>query len=141
VPATFAAKGALVFVMACEMGLERIFSKRVGSAYWSGNCRNRTKVKNPGFTRLALLEKCGVNSSPAEKHQLSHRAKPQRERLFFAMAAGADTTSADVLGRANSGAFRRQVRCTGRSAFRSRHAQLPFAGAIHATLTRPCKVD
>ena len=55
-----------VFARACEMGLEGIVSKRVGSAYWSGDCRNWTKAKNPSFTRLALHEKRGVNSSPAE---------------------------------------------------------------------------
>jgi len=54
-----------VFARACEIGLEGIVSKRVGSAYWSGNCRNWTKA-NPSFTRLALHEKRGVNSSPAE---------------------------------------------------------------------------
>ena len=71
----------------------------------SGNCWNGTEVTNLGFTSLALHEKRGVNSSPAESNRLSHRAKPQRERLFFAVAADADTTSADVSGRANSGAF------------------------------------
>ncbi len=35
-----AAEGALVFAKACEMGLEGIVSKRVGSIYWSGRCRN-----------------------------------------------------------------------------------------------------
>ena len=54
-----------MFARACEIGLEGIVSKRVGSAYWSGNCRNWTKA-NPSFTRLALHEKRGVNSSPAE---------------------------------------------------------------------------
>ena len=36
------------------MGLEGIVLKRVGSAYWSGNCRSRTEAKNPSFARLAL---------------------------------------------------------------------------------------
>jgi hypothetical protein len=45
------------------MGLEGIVSKRVGSAYWNGNCRNWTRAKNPGFARLALHEKRGVNGS------------------------------------------------------------------------------
>ena len=54
-----------MFARARAMGLEGIVLKRVGSAYWSGNCRNWTKA-NPSFTRLALHEKRGVNSSPAE---------------------------------------------------------------------------
>jgi hypothetical protein len=45
-----------------------------------------------------------VNSGPAESISFRTGAKPQRERLFFAMAADADTTSADTLGRANSSA-------------------------------------
>jgi bifunctional non-homologous end joining protein LigD len=45
------AEGALVFAKACEMGLEGIVSKRVGSIYWSGRCRNWTKTKNPAFQR------------------------------------------------------------------------------------------
>ena len=39
------------------MGLEGIVLKRVGSAYWSGNCRSRAEAKNPSFARLALHEK------------------------------------------------------------------------------------
>jgi bifunctional non-homologous end joining protein LigD len=46
-----AAEGALVFEKACEMGLEGIISKRVGSIYWSGRARNWTKAKNPDFQR------------------------------------------------------------------------------------------
>ena len=46
-----AAEGGLVFAKACEMGLEGIVSKRVGSIYWSGRCRNWTKARNPGFQR------------------------------------------------------------------------------------------
>ena len=44
-----AAEGGLVFAKACEMGLEGIVSKRVGSMYWSGRCRNWTKARNPAF--------------------------------------------------------------------------------------------
>jgi hypothetical protein len=86
-------------------GASRGSSKASQQRLSSGNCWNGTKVTNLGFTSLALHEKRGVNSSPAESNRLSHRAKPQRERLFFAVAADADTTSADVSGRANSGAF------------------------------------
>ena len=43
------AEGALVFKKACELGLEGIVSKRLGSLYWSGRCRNWMKVKNPAF--------------------------------------------------------------------------------------------
>ncbi len=46
-----AAEGALVFAKACEMGLEGIMSKRVGSIYWSGRARNWTKARNPTFQR------------------------------------------------------------------------------------------
>ena len=38
-----------VFARARAMGLEGIVLKRVGSAYWSGNCRSRTEAKNPSF--------------------------------------------------------------------------------------------
>jgi bifunctional non-homologous end joining protein LigD len=41
--------GALVFARACKLGVERIVSKRLGGAYWSGPCRNWLKVKNPAF--------------------------------------------------------------------------------------------
>lgn len=41
----------IAFAKACEMGLEGIISKRVGSIYWSGRCRNWTKVRNPAFQR------------------------------------------------------------------------------------------
>ena len=51
------AEGALVLAKACELGLEGIVLKRVGSAYWSGNCRGRTEAKNPSFARLAPHEK------------------------------------------------------------------------------------
>jgi bifunctional non-homologous end joining protein LigD len=43
--------GALVFAKACEMGLEGIVSKRVGSRYSSGNSRQWVKSKNPAFVR------------------------------------------------------------------------------------------
>lgn len=46
-----AADGALVFRKACELGLEGIVSKRVGSVYWSGRCRSWTKARNPVFQR------------------------------------------------------------------------------------------
>ena len=45
------AEGGLVFVKACEMGLEGIVSKRAGSRYSSGNSRNWMKSKNPAFVR------------------------------------------------------------------------------------------
>ena len=48
---SIAAEGVLVFAKACEMGLEGIVSKRVGSMYWSGRARNWTKAKNPAFQR------------------------------------------------------------------------------------------
>ncbi len=43
------AEGAVVFEKACQMGLEGIVSKRVGSRYWSGNSRSWLKAKNPEF--------------------------------------------------------------------------------------------
>ena len=43
------AEGALVFV--CELGLEGIVSKRVGSRHSSGNSRQWVKSKNPAFER------------------------------------------------------------------------------------------
>jgi bifunctional non-homologous end joining protein LigD len=45
------AEGALVFAKACELGLEGIVSKRVGSRYSSGHSRQWLKVKNPAFQR------------------------------------------------------------------------------------------
>ncbi len=44
-------EGAIVFAKACELGIEGIVSKRLGSVYWSGPCRNWLKVKNPAFLR------------------------------------------------------------------------------------------
>jgi ATP-dependent DNA ligase len=46
---SIAAEGELVFRKACELGCDGIVSKRVGSIYWTGRCRNRTKTK----TRLS----------------------------------------------------------------------------------------
>jgi bifunctional non-homologous end joining protein LigD len=48
---SIAAEGALVFRKACELGLEGIVSKRVGSIYWSGRCRIWTKARKPTFKR------------------------------------------------------------------------------------------
>jgi hypothetical protein len=45
------AEGALVFVKACEMGLEGIVSKRAGSLYRSGTSRTWLKCRNPEFQR------------------------------------------------------------------------------------------
>jgi len=45
------AEGALVFAHACQLGLEGIVSKRVGSRYRSGTSRNWLKVLNPEFER------------------------------------------------------------------------------------------
>ena len=45
------AQGALVFAKACELGLERIVSKRARSRYSSGNSRQWLKSKNPEFER------------------------------------------------------------------------------------------
>jgi hypothetical protein len=46
------AEGALVFVKACELGLEGIVSKRVGSRHSSGNSRQWGEVEEPGFRTL-----------------------------------------------------------------------------------------
>jgi bifunctional non-homologous end joining protein LigD len=46
-----AAEGAVVFVHACELGLEGIVSKRAGSLYRSGNSRDWLKTKNTNFVR------------------------------------------------------------------------------------------
>jgi bifunctional non-homologous end joining protein LigD len=46
-----ASEGAVVFAMACELGLEGIVSKRAGSPYQSGPSRNWLKTKNPAFAR------------------------------------------------------------------------------------------
>ena len=43
-------KGAIVFAKACEMGLEGIVSKRLGSVYSIGACWNWVKAKNPAFS-------------------------------------------------------------------------------------------
>ncbi len=51
------AEGAVVFAKACELGLEGIVSKRVGSRYWSGTSRSWLKSKNPAF-------QAGLVSSP-----------------------------------------------------------------------------
>jgi bifunctional non-homologous end joining protein LigD len=45
------ADGAVVFAKACELGLEGIVSKRVGSFYKNGPSRNWLKTKNPDFVR------------------------------------------------------------------------------------------
>jgi bifunctional non-homologous end joining protein LigD len=45
------AEGAIVFVKACELGLEGVVSKRAGSLYRSGKSRNWLKTKNPNFAR------------------------------------------------------------------------------------------
>jgi bifunctional non-homologous end joining protein LigD len=45
------AEGAVVFAKACELGVEDIVSKRLGSVYLSGPCRNWLEVKNPAFLR------------------------------------------------------------------------------------------
>jgi len=45
------AEGAVVFEKACEMGLEGIVNKRLGSPYWSGRVRNWLKIKNQAFKR------------------------------------------------------------------------------------------
>jgi bifunctional non-homologous end joining protein LigD len=44
-------EGSIVFAHACRLGLEGIVSKRLGSVYSSGRCRNWLKVKNPEFKR------------------------------------------------------------------------------------------
>ena len=46
-----AAEGAVVFDKACELRLEGIVSKRLGSFYRSGKSRNWLKTKNPDFVR------------------------------------------------------------------------------------------
>ena len=46
-----AEEGAVVFVNACELGLEGIVSKRAGSFYRNGRSRNCLKTKNPYFVR------------------------------------------------------------------------------------------
>ncbi len=46
-----AAGGELVFAKACDMGFEGVVSKRTGSTYRSGRCRNWTKARNPAFQR------------------------------------------------------------------------------------------
>jgi bifunctional non-homologous end joining protein LigD len=45
------AEGAVVFVKACELGLEGIVSKRASSFYKSGKSRNWLKTVNPDFVR------------------------------------------------------------------------------------------
>ena len=52
-PEAIAAEGALVFTKARELGLEGIVSKRAGSFYKSGRCRNWLKTRNPDFVRAA----------------------------------------------------------------------------------------
>jgi bifunctional non-homologous end joining protein LigD len=39
--------GAIVFAHACRLGCEGIVSKRLGSSYTSGRCRDWFKLKNP----------------------------------------------------------------------------------------------
>ena len=46
-----AEEGSIVFVKACELGLEGIVSKRAGSFYRNGRSRNWLKTKNPYFVR------------------------------------------------------------------------------------------
>jgi ATP-dependent DNA ligase len=47
------ADGAIVFRHACAMGLEGIVSKRLGSIYRSGRCKDWLKMKNPAVKREA----------------------------------------------------------------------------------------
>ena len=82
---------------------EGIVSKRVGSAYWSGKCRNWTKAKNPSLARLALHEK-RARIAARRKASAFAPGKTTARKALLRLAADADTTSADVLGRANSGA-------------------------------------
>jgi ATP-dependent DNA ligase len=44
-------EGSVVFVKACDLGLEGIVSKRAGSFYRNGRSRNWLKTKNPYFIR------------------------------------------------------------------------------------------
>jgi bifunctional non-homologous end joining protein LigD len=44
-------EGAVVFAIACKLGLEGIVSKRAGSFYKSGKSRNSLKTINPDFVR------------------------------------------------------------------------------------------
>jgi len=44
-----AAEGTVVFVKACELGLEGTVSKRAGSFYKSGRSRKLAKDEEPGF--------------------------------------------------------------------------------------------
>ena len=46
-----AAKGAVVFKNASELGLEGVVSKRASSLYRSGRSRSWLKAKNPDFVR------------------------------------------------------------------------------------------
>jgi bifunctional non-homologous end joining protein LigD len=46
-----AIEGAVVFAHACQLGLEGIVSKRVGSRYRSGTSSNWLKCLNPEFQR------------------------------------------------------------------------------------------
>jgi bifunctional non-homologous end joining protein LigD len=46
-----AGDGAGIFRHACQMGLEGIVSKRIGSRYVSGRTRAWLKIKNPDFER------------------------------------------------------------------------------------------
>jgi ATP-dependent DNA ligase len=51
--ASVSAEGATGFTHACQLGLEGIVSKRVGSRYRGGPSRNWLKSKNPAFQRMA----------------------------------------------------------------------------------------
>jgi hypothetical protein len=62
-----AAKGAVVFAKACQLGLEESVSKRMGGRYWSGNSRQSLTSTNRHFeadrlTCCALVRKdrCGT---------------------------------------------------------------------------------
>ena len=46
-----AEEGAVLFAKACELGLEGIVSKRLGSLYKGGPSRTWLKTKNPDFVR------------------------------------------------------------------------------------------
>ena len=54
------AEGPLVFEHACRMGLEGIVSKRKGSRYQSGRCRDWVKAKNPAPPGLASHVELGT---------------------------------------------------------------------------------
>jgi hypothetical protein len=90
--------GNVVFRHACKMGLEGIVSKRLGSTYRSGKCKDWLKFKNPGApaVKQEAESRRGLGDRSVALHEaiFTCRSQPQAKRLSGLAAAhlNADTS-------------------------------------------------